>query len=301
MTGPLIHHESVHQLRQYMGFDRPKHPLITIVDVAKMATGEEAIGTRISTEMYCVALKDASCALDYGRNHYDFEEGVLLCTAPKQVITLTRAHEMGEINGWLLYFHPDLVRNSPLGAKLDQYSYFSYEVHEALHLSKQEQETITNCIRMIEMEINQRIDNHSKSVLISNIELLLNYCSRFYERQFHTRSAQHHDVVSRVENLLKEYFQADYLLEKGQPTVKYLADACNLSAGYLSDLLRKETGRSAKEHINDFIIDKAKNMLLGSTDNISGIAYQLGFNYPHYFARLFKNKTGQTPQEYRDN
>ncbi len=299
--GPLIHHESIHQLRQHLGFDEPKHPLITVIDVAKMSHGEEAIGNRLSSDMYCIALKDKSCALDYGRNHYDFEEGVMLCTAPKQIITITRAHELGEMNGWLLYFHPDLIRNSPLGSKMDSYSFFSYEVHEALHLSKLEQDTITNCIKMMELEINQRIDNHSQNVLVSNLELLLNYCLRFYERQFNTRAPQHHDVVSQVENLLKSYYETEGMLEKGQPSVKYLAEACNLSPGYLSDLLRKETGRSTKEHINDFIIDKAKNLLLGSSDTVSGIAYQLGFNYPHYFGRLFKNKTGLTPQEYRDN
>lgn len=301
MAEEIIRHKSIGQLSNSMGFGEPKHPLITIFDTAQLAYGEERVGKKFTSNMYCIALKDASCGLDYGRNHYDFNEGALIFTAPDQVITLTKTQALNEVQGWMLYFHPDLIRNMPLGAKIDEYSFFSYEVHEALHLSKQEEDTITNCVRMIESEINERIDNHSQQVLVSNIELLLNYSTRFYERQFHTRAAQHSDVVSQVESILKSYYQSNHLLEKGKLSVKYLAEACNLSPAYLSDLLRKETGRSAKEHINNFIVDKAKNMLLSSKDSISGISYQLGFNYPHYFGRLFKNKTGLTPQEYRDN
>jgi len=154
-------------------------------------------------------------------------------------------------------------------------------------------------VRFMENEINERIDDHSQKVLVSNLELMLSYAQRFYERQFNTRSPQHSSVVSKVESLLKNYHQTHDFSEKGQPTIEYLANACHLSPHYLSDLLRKETGRSAKEHINDYLIDKAKHLLLSSTDSISGIAYSLGFNYPHYFGRLFKKKTGKTPQEFR--
>ncbi len=280
---------------------KPMHPLITIIDTAKMAYGEEIVGVKISSDLYCIALKDKSCAMDYGRNHYDFDEGALIFTAPQQVITLNKPQRLNEVQGWMLYFHPDLIRNTALGTRIDSYSFFNYAVHEALHLSEQEQDTLTTCIQMIRKEVSARIDNHSQQVLVSNIELLLNYCARYYERQFNTRSAQNKDVISKVEALLKDYYQSDQLLTSGQPTIAYLAQQCFVSPSYLSDLLKKETGKTTKDHINDFLIEKAKTLLLNSSDSISGIAYTLGFNYPHYFSRLFKNKTGMTPQAYRDN
>jgi YesN/AraC family two-component response regulator len=199
----------------------------------------------------------------------------------------------------MLYFHPDLIRKTTLGEKIDSFNFFNYEVNEALHLSDQEQNVLTQIVELIKNEIKERIDNHSQQVLVSNIELLLNYSVRFYERQFNTRSASNFDIVSKVEVLLKDYYKNNELIDKGQPTIQYLANQCHLSPSYLSDLLAKETGRSAKDHINDFLVEKAKNLLLNSTDSISGIAYTLGFNYPHYFGRLFKQKTGETPQEYR--
>ncbi len=299
MPRNTIIQKSISQVYETMGFGKPTHPLVAIIDVSKLAYGEEMIGQKFSSDLYCIALKDASCGMDYGRNHYDFDEGVLMFTGPQQVLTLKKAQELNQVQGWMLYFHPDLIRNTSLGSKIDDYSFFSYEVHEALHLSEQEEKIITNCINMIQSEINERIDNHSQQVIVSNIELLLNYCSRYYERQFNTRVAHHKDVVSKVEFLLKDYYKSGKLLESGTPTIQYLAEKCHLSPSYLSDILKKETGRSGKDHINDFLVDKAKNLLLSSTDSISGIAYELGFNYPHYFSRIFKKKTGLTPHEYR--
>lgn len=299
MAEKFVHHHSISELHEFLGFGKPTHPLITILDVSKLSHSEDQVGTKLSTDMYCIALKDANCGLDYGRNSYDFNEGVLMFTAPNQVITLNRVHEVGEVEGWLLYFHPDLIRKTVLGSRIDDYSFFSYDVHEALHLSEQEEQIFENCIAMMQVEIDARIDNHSQQVLVSNIELLLNYSLRFYERQFNTRTTQNKDIVSKVESLMKSYFKSGSLLETGPMTIQYLADNCHVSPNYLSDLLKKETGRSAKDHINDFLIEKAKNMLLGSEDSVSGIAYELGFNYPHYFSRLFKNKTGMTPNEYR--
>lgn len=298
MASNRIHFKTVSQITDMMGVGKPTHPLIAIIDVSKLAFGEEYVGIKMSSDLYCIALKDASCGLDYGRNHYDFEEGVLIFTAPGQVMSTTKKQELGEINGWMLYFHPDLIRNSSLGKSIDSYSFFGYDVHEALHLSEQEQTTISQCINMIQSEINERIDDHSQKVLVSNIELLLNHCSRYYQRQFNTRTTQNSDVVSKVESLLKNFY-TNNLNKSEQPTIGYLAENCHLSAGYLSDLLSKETGKSAKEHINDFLVEKAKNLLLGSNESVSEIAYSLGFNYPHYFGRLFKQKTGITPQEYR--
>lgn len=299
MSEPIIHSKSIAEIRAVFGLDKPTHPLITILDTQKLAYGEETVGKRFSSDLYCIALKDSSCGIDYGRNSYDFDDGVLIFTAPKQVITVKKPQALNEVKGWMLYFHPDLSRNTHLGSKIDSYSFFNYEVHEALHLSENEQNTLNQIVELIQSEINERIDNHSQQVLVSNVELLLNYSRRFYERQFNTRSANNIDIVAKVELLLKEYYSDNMLMEKGQPSIGYLADHCHLSASYLSDLLTKETGRSAKDHIIDFLIDKAKHLLLSTTDSVSGIAYTLGFNYPHYFGRLFKQKTGKTPQEYR--
>lgn len=299
MKDQIFHSKSITEIRSVFGLGKSTHPLITILDTQKLSYGQEAVGKRFSSDLYCIALKDAKCAIDYGRNSYDFDDGVLIFTAPKQIITVKKPQELNEVKGWMLYFHPNLIRNTLLGSKIDSYNFFNYEVHEALHLSENEQGTMNQIVRLIQEEIKERIDNHSQQVLVSNIELLLNYSKRFYERQFNTRSASNIDVVSKVELLLKNYYSENQLIEKGQPNIQYLAERCHLSPSYLSDLLAKETGRSAKDHINDFLIDKAKHQLLSSTDSISGIAYTLGFNYPHYFGRLFKQKTGKTPQEYR--
>ena len=299
MDKNIIHIKSINQLLEGSGLGKPTHPLIAVIDTADIVFGKEMQGLKITSDLYSIALKDASCGLDYGRKPYDFNEGVLFFSAPKQVFTVTKVQKLNEIKGWMIYFHPDLIRNTKLASKIDGYTFFNYEVNEALHLSEKEQSLLNNLVNLIENEIQERIDSHSQQVLVSNIELILSYSFRFYERQFNTRSAQNTDIVSKVECLLKSYYQTNELILSGQPTIEYLANGCHLSSNYLSDLLSKETGRSAKEHINDFLIEKAKNFLVSSTDSISGIAYSLGFNYPHYFGRIFKKKTGKTPQEYR--
>jgi len=301
MSKEIFRSKSIAELLNNMGLGKPSHPLIAVIDTSKLSYGKEFVGMRFSSDLYCIALKDTGCGIDYGRNHYDFTEGALLFTSPGQVFTVRKPQDLNQSQGWMLYFHPDLIRNTSLGAKIDSYGYFNYEVHEALYLSDQEQEILTSIVALIQNEINQRIDNHSRQVLVSNIELILNYSVRFYERQMNTRAAQNAVIVSRVEQLLKSFFQNNNLVETGPPTIQYLADNCNLSPSYLSDVLSKETGMSAKEHINNFLIEKAKHRLLSSADSVSGIAYSLGFNYPHYFGRLFKQKTGYTPQEYRQS
>ena len=295
----IIHIKSINQLLEGSVFEKSTHPLIAIIDTANIAFGEEMLGLKISSDLYSIALKDASCGLDYGRNPYDFNEGVLFFSSPNQVFSVTKVQKLNEVKGWMLYFHPDLIRNTKLASKVDDFTFFNYEVNEALHLSEKEQFVLSNLVDLIRDEINERIDNHSQQVLVSNIELMLNYSQRFYQRQFNTRSAQNSDILSKVESLLKNYYKNHELIESGQPTIEYLASECHLSANYLSDLLSKETGRSAKEHINDFLVEKAKRLLLSSTESVSGIAYSLGFNYPHYFGRIFKKKTGKTPQEFR--
>lgn len=199
----------------------------------------------------------------------------------------------------MIIFHPDLIRNKHLGQKIDDYHFFSYEVHEALHLSAAEQNILNRCAQLIEEELEGRIDNHSQDVIVDHLQLLLSYSQRYYQRQFNTRSAHNSDLLSRFEQLLKTYYQEGRFAEEGQPPLRYFASELQLSANYLSDLIKKETGYGVKEKIQQFIVDKAKVLLLQTELNINELAYRLGYNYPHYFSRMFKAKTGLSPNQYR--
>lgn len=300
MQEEILSVRSISELHALCGFAKPVHPLISIVDVSQWKIGPELVRKKIVSELYSIALKDSSCGLNYGRNTYDFDEGVLIFTGPNQVTSTEKEQALNEVHGWIIFFHPDLIRNTELGNRIDDYGFFSYNVHEALHLSALEQSTLHECVGLIKAEMNARIDNHSQRVIVSTLELLLNYSLRYYERQFNTRTAQNIDVVSQFETILKTYYKEGNFVKEGTPSVDYFAGAIALSPKYLSDLLKKQTGLSTKEHINNFIIDKAKTLLLSDGDSISGIAYKLGFNYPHYFSRLFKTKTGMTPNDYRN-
>jgi len=292
--------KSISKLHSLLGLPKPKHPLISLIDASNIQVKEEELGSKIIYDFYMISLKDKSCGVEYGRNSFDFDEGVMVFSSPGQVYTPTKVIKKGEIKGWMLYFHPDLIRNSNLGGMIDEFSFFGYEVIEALHLSEDEETTVNATIANIESEYSQRIDNHSQRVINSNLELLLNYCLRFYERQFNTRTNHHKDVIVQFENELRKYFKTEKQLETGLPSIQYFADIAHLSQHYFSDLIKKETGRKPKDHINDFVIEKAKNLLLGTEQSVSEIAYDLGFNYPHYFTRLFKSKTELTPVEYRN-
>lgn len=278
----------------------PKHPLITVIDAAEMEIGDQYLGLQMMSDFYMISMKDKSCGLEYGRNSFDFAEGVLVFSAPKQLSTITNTINKGDVSGWMLFFHPDLIRGSHLQESIKDFNFFNYEVYEALHLSREEERIINHCIRDIKNEYEQRIDNYSRRVLVSFIDLLLSHSLRFYERQFNTRSSQSQDFVQQFQNDLEAYFEDEKHLDLGAPSIAYFAEKANLSQHYFSDLLKKESGRAAKDHINDFIIEKAKNQLINSKEPISTIAYDLGFNYPHYFTRLFKSKTGQTPLEFRN-
>lgn len=278
-----------------------KHPLVAVVDFSKV---DELIeeDVKISCDFYCIMFKNY-CAnnMRYGRQQYDFQDGSLICIAPRQILTMdSEIDKKEDMMGWGLFFHPDLVRGTTLGSKMKEYTFFSYETAEALHLSEKEKQILYDCVLKIENELNENIDNHSQNLIVSNIELLLNYCSRYYGRQFITRKHSNRDVVSRVEQVLRAYFSSEVLKEKGLPSVTYLAGEVNLSPNYMSDLLKKETGMNAKDRIHHFLIEEAKNILLGSNKSISEIAYELGFEYPQYFSKLFKQKTGNTPQEFRN-
>ncbi len=294
---------SISQAHQSMGLPAPKHPLVTVVQTRDFNTQKDFNGVKIINNLYQITLKQLGCGnLFYGKNSYDYEEGTLVFTSPGQVTMFEREiPKEDESNaGWILAFHPDLIRKSNLADKMSQYSFFNYEVNEALHLSAEELKTIEGLLDKIVIEYSQNLDKHSQNLIISNIELLLDYCTRFYDRQFYTRSNLNLDYVSKFEKLLKRYYEKEDVLEMGIPNVKYLASQLNFSSSYLSDLLKKETGKTAQEHIHLFVIEKAKNQLLSSKNSISQIAYSLGFQYPQHFSNLFKSRTGLSPSEYRN-
>lgn len=296
------HINSISQAHQAMGLPKPKHPLVSVVKTADFKPTIDFRGIKLVNNLYEITLKQLGCGnLMYGKNTYDYEEGTLVFTSPGQVTIFE-----GEIpadnttnNGWTLAFHPDLIRKSSLANKMSSYTFFNYEVNEALHLSNEELETIEDLLDKIVKEYSQNLDKHSQNLIISNIELLLDYCTRFYDRQFYTRANLNLDYISKFEQLINHYYTTEIVDAKGLPTVKFLARELNFSSSYLSDLLKKETGKTAQEHIHLFIIEKAKNKLLSSKDSISEIGYALGFEYPQHFSNLFKSKTGFSPSEYR--
>ena len=295
---------SISQFHEIIGLPAPEHPLISFIkesdNANKSHIEEQFSNIRFSTDLYAIMYKDkVSGSIGYGRNSYDFQEGTMIFSSPGQVFTTPPADQPIENKGWTLLFHPDLILKSNLGDRIDDYTFFTYEANEALHLSNKEEKFITELVYQIREEYRQNLDRHSQHLIISNLELLLGYCLRFYDRQFFTRTNLNKDFVSDFESKLKAYFKSDELNQKGLPNAQYFGAEMNMSANYLSDLLKKETGKSIKEHIDGYIITKAKSVLLNSTQSISEIAYGLGFDYPQSFTRLFKKKTGMSPLEYR--
>ena len=274
------------------------HPLISVLDQSQSTPVQTG---RWLSELYIVFLKEAKCVpLVYGRQHYDYDEGTMLFIAPGQVFGLEEdGDESIQPTGWALAFHPDLIRGTPLGQHIKDYSFFAYDANEALHLSEREQNLIVECFRKVGEEVTHPIDKHSKRLIVNNIELLLNYCVRFYDRQFITRDHVHKDVLVRFEALLDDYFGSDRPQTGGLPTVGYCAGQLHLSANYFGDLVKKETGQSAQDYIQAKVIDLAKERVFDRSKSISEIAYAMGFKYPQHFTRLFKQRVGQSPNEYR--
>ena len=245
-------------------------------------------------------LKDVKCGdLHYGKHTYDYQEGTLVFLAPGQIAGLDDIGELYYPKGYALVFHPDLIRDTSLGQQIQGYTFFSYSVSEALHISERERQVVLDCLAKIDSELRQSIDKHSKKLIVSNIELFLNYCTRFYDRQFITRDNVHRGILERFEQLLNEYFSSDKPQLIGLPSVAWCAAELHLSANYFGDLIKKETGRSPQEYIQEKVIDVAKEKIFDSTRSISEIAYALGFKYPQHFSRLFKQRVGYTPNEYR--
>ncbi|MEM6264933.1 MAG: helix-turn-helix transcriptional regulator [Bacteroidota bacterium] len=292
--------DSISQVHQSLGIAKPKHPLVSVVQAKDIQTVSDFQDVKVVMNLYQIMFKQGNCGtLRYGRNSYDYQEGTLVFTAPGQVLSFEQESDPDNYAGWTLGFHPDLIRKSDLAEKMARYSFFSYEVHEALHLSDEERSTIEELLDKIVKEYSQNLDKHSQHLIISNIQLLLDYCLRFYDRQFYTRTNLNSDIVSKFERFVRSYYQSELVHEQGMLNVNYSAEQLNLSPNYLSDLLKKETGKTAQEHIHFYIIEQAKNSLLNSNDPISEIGYSLGFEYPQHFSNLFKSKTGVSPRAYR--
>ncbi len=273
------------------------HPLINIIDFTKIAPFNKFKG---QMGFYSVFLKDAKCGnVNYGHSSYDYEEGTLIFIGPGQVYSIEVDREKQKSAGKALIFHPDLIHGTSLGRNIKDYTFFSYEVNEALHLSSRERAIVDDCFEKIVYELEHAIDKHSKTLIVSYVELFLNYCQRFYDRQFITRSNVNKNILVRFEKVLDDYFSSEIAIESGLLTVSYCADKLFISPNYLGDLLKKETGKSAQEHIQLKLIDVAKEKIYEQGKSISEIAYELGFKYPQHFIRMFKKATGYTPNEYR--
>ena len=294
---PLINLDSVDLYNKLYGLET-LNPLVSVIDLNKATSSVDLI--RFNYGIYALYLKlEKACDIKYGRQTYDYQEGTIVCFAPGQTAETNPTTDKVQVNAHGILFHPDLLRGTSLGKNIKKYTFFSYEVNEALHLSEEERSIVMDCLKIIRMELEHGVDKHSKTLLVNHIELLLNYCMRFYERQFITRGKTNRDVLTRFENLLDEYFESTLAEQDGLPTVKYFADKLCLSSNYFGDMFKKETGKSPQEYIQEKVIELAKERISGTADTVSQIAYSLGFQYPQHFCRLFKKRVGYTPSEYR--
>lgn len=288
--------DSVEKYNQLFGLET-EHPLVSVVDLSQATRIPPHF--KMNYGIYALFLKQTLCGdIRYGKQAYDYQEGTVTSFAPGQVTEVTMKEDTRPAAQGIL-FHPDLIKGTSLGRDIRQYSFFSYASNEALHLSEEEKAIFQDCLNKTRLELQHPIDKHSKRLITRNIELLLDYCMRFYERQFITRSVANHDVLTKFEHLLDEYFQSQRPQEEGLPTVKYFADQVHLSPNYFGDLIKKETGKTAQEYIQNKITDLAKEMILGTDKTVSQIAYELGFQYSQHFNRTFKKQVGCTPNEYR--
>lgn len=281
------------------------HPLVSVIDFSTITrrsnnTHEKPDVQALSFGFYAVFLKeDKNCQIKYGRNYYDYQEGTLVFIAPNQVVSIEEDGDNYQPTGYAVLFHPDLIHGTALGAHIKEYTFFSYDVYEALHISADEKETVLECIKKISLELKQGLDKHSKKLIVANIEMLLNYSTRYYDRQFLTRSHAKGSITQSFEKLLDEYISSGMPQLLGIPSVAYFADKLYLSAGYLGDLIKKETGKTAQELIQHQLVDASKELLLSTSQTVNEIAYNLGFKYPQHFTRFFKKNAGSTPNEYR--
>lgn len=292
----VVNIKSVKEYNDLLGVET-LHPLVSIVNFDDLPPIENK---KLLMNIYAIFMKNIKCGdIYYGCQHYDYDDGTLIFISPGQVYGIDSKGVAIKPSGYALVFHPDLLAGTPLANKMKEYSFFSYEINEALHISKKERNTIIDCLNKVNTEINQNIDKHSKMLITSNIELLLNYCIRFYDRQFITRAKVNNDLLIRFENLINEYISDKKGQTLGLPSVSYCADKLFLSTNYFGDLIKKETGSSATDYIQSKLIEAAKIKIAASNTTINEIAFELGFKYQQHFTRLFKKKTGMTPNEYR--
>ncbi|HEU4556144.1 MAG TPA: helix-turn-helix transcriptional regulator [Chitinophaga sp.] len=293
--------KTITEYHQFRGLPKPEHPLISVInlDTIKQLRNDEP--PNMVQDFYTIALKrNLNVKIKYGQQAYDFDEGILFFISPGQVYAIASDAAL-QHSGWLLLIHPDFLWNTPLAKTIREYEYFDYSVNEALFLSEKEEATITGIIQHIEQEYRANIDQFSQGIIIAQLELLLNYAERFYNRQFITRKITNHKILDRLEKLLADYFNSDDLVKKGLPTVPYIAEALNVSPNYLSGLLKSLTGQSTKQHIHDKLIEKAKEKLSTTDLSVSEIAYELGFEHPQSFSKLFKTKTSLSPLAFRQS
>jgi AraC-like DNA-binding protein len=291
---------SISELQRALGLPKPLHPLISLVDYGEIKNDTGDIAKGMILNFYKISYKkQLTGKVRYGQGYYDFDEGGLSFISPGQLIAASP--EEVDYSGYTLLFHPDFIRNYPLGKHIKNYGFFSYSAAEALHLSEKEKEIIAGIFKNIEHELSLSIDHFSQDIMISQIEQLLNYSNRFYNRQFITRKAVHSDLLDELEKLLNQYFDNDEALMHGLPSVQDISSQLHVSQRYLSDMLRQLTGQNTQQHIHNKLIEKAKEILSSSQLTIAEIAYQLGFEHPQSFNKLFKTKTNVSPLEYRQS
>jgi AraC family transcriptional regulator, transcriptional activator of pobA len=291
---------AISDLHRALGLPKLLHPLVSLVNYTDITTGADQLPKVMILNFYKISFKKhLHGKLKYGQHHYDFDEGGISFIAPNQLISA--AEDEKDYSGYTLLFHPDFLRNYPLAKSIKDYGFFSYSANEALYLSDKEKKTITEVFEHILQELNGTVDDFSQDVVISHIEVLLNYSNRFYKRQFITRKAVNDGVLSKLEEILDTYFKDENTLMKGLPTVQYVAGQLNLSPRYLSDLLRSLTGQNTQQHIHDKVIEKAKEYLVADRLTVAEVAYQLGFEHPQSFSRIFRKKTKLTPIEFKQS
>lgn len=292
--------DSLTDLHRVLGLPKPLHPLISLVDTTGNAVELTKLPKTFSFNFYKISYKaNLSGKLKYGQHYYDFDAGGLFFVSPNQLVASDDNN--GEHSGYTLFIHPDYLMTYPLATKIKQYGFFSYSANEALHLSENEKTTIISVFKILDEELKSRIDDFSHDVIISQIELLLNYSNRFYKRQFITRKDVSNDLLQKLEEILDDYFNTEKALSQGMPTVQYLSEHLNLSPGYLSDMLRSLTGQNAQQHIHTKLIEKAKEKLSTTNLTVTEIAYELGFEQSQSFNRIFKKKTNMSPLEFRES
>jgi AraC-like DNA-binding protein len=295
--------KTISEFHHLRGLPKPEHPLVSIVDYAKIKRPPDISEINWVHDFYHISIKRGiNAKMKYGQQEYDFDEGVMFFISPNQVFRIEAApNPTVPPSGWMLLIHPDFLWNTPLAKRIGQYEYFDYSVNEALFLSDKEETTINGILQNIREEYHSNIDKFSQSIIISHIETLLNYSERFYQRQFITRKITNHKILHRLEKLLTDYFNDDAIVMKGLPTVQHIAGALNVSPKYLSSLLKVLTGESTQQHIHNKLIEKAKEKLSTTDLSVSEIAYGLGFEHPQSFSKLFKTKTSLSPLEFRDS